>query len=57
VFCPGTVQPEPGSRGDKPPTISDLRDSGDLKNTADSVIGLYRDEMHHEDSPEKDWLS
>jgi replicative DNA helicase len=40
-------------RGDKRPTITDLRDSGDLENTADSVIGLYRDEMHHRDTADK----
>jgi replicative DNA helicase len=32
-------------RADKRPTLPDLRGSGDLENTADSVIGLYRDEM------------
>ena len=42
-----------GDRGDKRPTITDLRDSGDLENTADSVIGLYRDEMHHQDTPDR----
>ena len=42
-----------GGRGDKRPTITDLRDSGDLENTADSVIGLYRDEMHHQDTPDR----
>jgi replicative DNA helicase len=40
-------------RGDKRPTITDLRDSGDLENTADSVIGLYRDELHHQDTPDE----
>ena len=35
------------------PTLTDLRESGDLENTADSVIGLYRDEMDHPDSVEK----
>jgi replicative DNA helicase len=40
-------------RGDKRPTITDLRDSGDLENTADSVIGLYRDEMHHSDTVDR----
>ena len=39
-------------RGDKRPTITDLRDSGDLENIADSVLGLYRDEMHHPDTPD-----
>jgi replicative DNA helicase len=33
--------------------LTDLRESGDLENTADSVIGLYRDEMEHPDSVEK----
>ena len=40
-------------RGDKRPTITDLRDSGDLENTADSVFGLYRDEMHHQDTDDR----
>jgi hypothetical protein len=26
---------------------------GGLENTADSVIGLYRDEMHHQDSTDR----
>jgi len=34
-------------RSDKHPTLTDLRESGDLENTADSVIGLYREEMDH----------
>jgi replicative DNA helicase len=32
-------------RADKRPQLADLPESGDLENTADSVIGLYRDEM------------
>jgi replicative DNA helicase len=40
-------------RSDKRPTLTDLRESGDLENTADSVIGLYRHEMDHPDSVEK----
>ena len=40
-------------RADKRPTLTDLRESGDLENTADSVIGLYRDELEHADSPDK----
>ena len=40
-------------RADKRPTLTDLRESGDLENTADSVIGLYRDELEHTDSPDK----
>jgi replicative DNA helicase len=32
-------------RADKRPQLADLRESGDLENTADSVLGLYREEM------------
>ena len=41
------------NRIDKRPNLTDLRDSGDLENTADSVLGLYRDEMQHADSQQK----
>ena len=40
-------------RADKRTQLADLRESGDLKNTADSVIGLYRDEIDHPNSPER----
>jgi replicative DNA helicase len=38
---------------DKRPQLADLRESGDLENTADSILGLYRDEMHHPGSDDK----
>jgi replicative DNA helicase len=41
------------NRSEKRPSLTDLRDSGDLENTADSVLGLYRDEMHHPESTDK----
>ena len=40
-------------RADKRPTLPDLRESGDLENTADSVIGLYRDEMDNPSSTQR----
>jgi replicative DNA helicase len=33
------------TRSDKRPQLADLRESGDLENTADSVLALYREEM------------
>jgi replicative DNA helicase len=41
------------NRADKRPQLADLRESGDLENTADSVLGVYRDEMEHADSKDK----
>jgi hypothetical protein len=32
---------------DKRPQLADLRELGDLENPADSVLGLYREEMDH----------
>jgi replicative DNA helicase len=41
------------SRPDKRPQLADLRESGELENTADSVLGLYRDEIDHPDSNDR----
>jgi replicative DNA helicase len=41
------------TRVDKRPQLADLRESGDLENTADSVLGLYRDEIDHPDSSDR----
>jgi replicative DNA helicase len=41
------------TRSDKRPQLADLRESGDLESTADSVLGLYRDEMDHPGSDDK----
>jgi len=41
------------TRIDKRPQLADLRESGDLENTADSVLGLYRDEIEHADSNDR----
>lgn len=40
-------------RAEKRPSLTDLRDSGDLENTADSVLALYRDEIVHPDSSQR----
>jgi replicative DNA helicase len=43
VVCIAHMNRQSESRSDKRPTLSDLRESGEIEQNADNVLGMYRD--------------
>lgn len=50
VICICHMNRQNESRSDKRPTLSDLRDSGEIEQNADNVLGMYRDMKGEEQS-------
>lgn len=53
IVCLSQLSRSVESRDNKRPTMSDIRASGYVEEDSDVIIGLYRDEYYHPDSPDR----
>lgn len=51
VITAAQVGRAPAQRSDKRPTLADLRESGEIENSSDVVVLIYRDDYYEKESP------
>lgn len=53
VICLAQVNRGVDTRGDKRPELGDIANSAEIEKEADQIMTLYRDEVYHDDTPDR----